>query len=73
MNVQKTILVWQYDDAPDMYKNAATIISGEEAWLAFVPNTMQDVYIPWLEYGNFGSQEITQYSVNGGTVYIGHA
>lgn len=62
------ILVWRWRDAPCTYKALSTH-GGDEDWVAFVPESLRDVYIPWLE--RLGVCDLSEHEVYGGIVYIG--
>lgn len=47
------IRIWRWEDAPSEFKIAGN--GGDEDWLALIPPTLADEYIPWLEEGtSFG-------------------
>jgi hypothetical protein len=67
----KTIMVWNFYEAPQEYQ-AMSGHGGDEDWLAFVPHSMGDPWIGWLESGTpFGVSEVTRHAVDGGYIYIG--
>jgi hypothetical protein len=67
----KTISVWRFHEAPQEFQ-ALSGHGGDEDWLAFVPETMGDPWIGWLESRSpFGVSEVTRHPVDGGFVYIG--
>lgn len=73
MTTDKTILVWRFEDAPEKYSKLSGH-GGDEDWLAFVPNSLKDEWIPWLESGpssGFGCCDVSEHPVDGGIVYIG--
>lgn len=72
MDQQKPpILVWEFKDAPETYKNLSTS-GGDEDWVAFVPKGYKDKYISWLESGTgFGVCDVQQIKVKDGHIYIG--
>lgn len=65
----KTILVWEFYDAPLQYR-ALSQHGGDEDWLALVPKDYPH-NIPWLEHGTFGVCDITVHECEDGIVYIG--
>lgn len=68
----RMIKVWRFEDAPAELR-ARTPHGGDEDWLALVPATMADEWIPWLDdYGPFGRSEISKEVLPDGSVlYIG--
>ena len=68
MSTSDAILVWRFWQAPDIYK-ALSPHGGDEDWVAFVPESLRDVYIPWLE--RLGVCSLSEHEVDGGIVYIG--
>ncbi len=66
----QVILVWRFEDAPEAYRELSPH-GGDEDWLAYVPSSLCEEYIGWLEYGPFGCYQITEHKVDGGTVKIG--
>jgi hypothetical protein len=71
IRMDKTIMVWSFYEAPHEFQ-ALSGHGGDEDWLAFVPATMGDPWIGWLESGGqFGVSEVTRHPVPGGFVYIG--
>ena len=67
----RMIKVWRFEDAPEKYK-ALSDHGGDEDWLAFVPETMKDRYIPWMDDGSsFGCCRVSEHTVDGGVVRIG--
>ena len=71
MNKVPVIQVWQFDDAPDEYKN---LFSCDDAdWLALVPVEFKDAYIGWLECSEFGCCKIRQEVLqDGSTIRVGY-
>lgn len=68
---QHMIRVWSFGDAPEPLQRLSTN-GGDEDWLAWVPPTLADAHIAWLESGPFGSCTIDRYGLPDGTVvYIG--
>lgn len=66
-----TIKVWKWQDAPEEFK-ALSNHGGDEDWVAFVPDSMKDEYIGWMEDGtHFGCCDVSEHSVPGGVVRIG--
>lgn len=66
------ILVYAYDDAPIEY-TAVAPRDGDEDWLAVVPASMRDAWVPWLESGGpFGVCDVKTYDLpDGRVVHIG--
>lgn len=65
----KPILVWEYHNAPKAYRELVPN-DDDKDWLAFVPTGMMLPY--WMDTGSgFGCCSVTEYSVEGGTVYVG--
>ena len=71
MRMDKTIMVWRFHDAPNEFQ-ALSDHGGDEDWLAFVPTTLGDPWIGWLESSTpFGVSETTRHPIHGGWIYIG--
>lgn len=67
----KTIFIWKWEDAPEEFKTLSHH-GGDEDWVAFIPDSMKDEYISWMEEGtSFGCCDISEHSVPGGVVRIG--
>lgn len=65
-----TIKVWRFADAPEEYRNLS--FRGDEDWLAFVPASLAEDYIPWMVSGSaFGCCDVVEHRVPGGVVRIG--
>jgi hypothetical protein len=65
------ICVWRFNDAPQEWRDLSQH-GGDEDWLAVVPATMRDAYIPWLDYGSFGVCDISRHELpDGRIVFIG--
>lgn len=48
------IRAWRFQDAPEELASLSTN-GGDEDWLALIPPTLADEYIPWMEpNGPFG-------------------
>jgi len=68
---EEHIRVWPFYKAPPSLR-ALSENGGDEDWLAFVPDWMEEAYyIPWLETPAFGVCGVDKYPVAGGIVYIG--
>lgn len=78
MEIDKTIKIWAFDDAPEEYKNLSKN-GGDEDWLAYVPVYYATEYSPipfFLDDESFGCCSVDQYKVikkgkRIGTVVIG--
>lgn len=69
--ILETIKVWRFGDAPAEYKLFSPH-GGDEDWVAFVPLSMLDTWIPWMEEGTpFGCCSVSKHPVRGGEVRIG--
>ncbi len=67
----KTIYVWRFDDAPKKYRELSPH-GGDEDWLAYVPGSLKDEWIPWLEpNSSFGVCDVSKHPFDGGHVHIG--
>jgi len=68
----KSIRVWQPQDVPEWIK--PHIKSWDDIdWIAFVPDSIRDTYIPWMEEGTeFGCCSVREYEVGCGYVAVGH-
>lgn len=64
------IKVWRFSEAPPCLQALSTN-GGDEDWLALVPNSLANEYIPWLEGQSFGCYCVLRYPVVGAIVYIG--
>lgn len=71
-HVDKAILVWSFDDAPEEYR-ALSPHGGDEDWLALIPADLNDAYIPWMETGStFGCCDVSEHNLaDGRQVRIG--
>lgn len=49
----KHIRVWSFYDAPEELRNLSNH-GGDEDWLALIPPSLADSYIPWMEAGHAG-------------------
>jgi len=68
---RRAILVWRFHEAPSEYQKLSTH-GGDEDWLAYVPASLKDEWIGWLEEGSsFGCCSVTLHEVPGGIVKIG--
>jgi len=66
-----SIKIWKFDDAPECYKMLSTS-GGDEDWIAFIPNSLKDEYIPFLDSGSaFGYYDVQIIHLNNGEVRIG--
>jgi len=64
------IKIYRFEDAPEELKMLSTN-GGDEDWIAIIPPSLQDEYIPWFEAGNsFGCVEVHMLE-NGNKVLIG--
>jgi len=65
------IKVWKFKDAPVEYRD---LFEGSDAdWLAFVPDSLCDEWINWLESGSaFGCCDVVSQNVEGGQVRVGY-
>jgi hypothetical protein len=68
--IHKAIIVWEFHNAPEEYRRLSGH-GGDEDWLAFVPDSLKDAYIGWLDYGPFGCCDVSTHPVDGGVVKIG--
>jgi len=69
--MSEPIQVWRFADAPEAYQKLSTN-GGDEDWIAIVPTSMADEYIPWLAYGSFGiCSSISHILDDGRKMYIG--
>jgi hypothetical protein len=66
------IRVWRFEDAPQEYRDLSPH-GGDEDWLAVVPWSMKDDWIPWLEGGGpFGVCDVSRHELDETEiVYIG--
>lgn len=66
------IKIYKFNDAPEELKKLSTN-GGDEDWIAIIPPSLQDEYIPWFEEGNsFGCFKVEEYMLgNGDKVLIG--
>ena len=67
------IRVCRFRDAPEELRNLSTH-GGDEDWLALVPPTLNDEWIPWLENPSFGCCSVSEHEhpeIPGCVVYIG--
>lgn len=67
--MDKVILVWRWQDAPKEYRELSPH-GGDEDWVAFVPASLSDEWIPWIGR-DFGCCDISEHDVENGRVYIG--
>lgn len=63
----RTIKVWQFEDAPAILRDLSTN-KGDEDWLALIPPSLADRYIPWLEEGTFGVYSVNDYTLSDGSI-----
>lgn len=49
-NESRTIKIWRWEDAPQEYKDLSEH-SGDEDWVAFVPDSLNIEYIFWMNEG----------------------
>jgi hypothetical protein len=70
MNLSKTILIWNFEDAPKEYQSLSNN-GGDEDWIAFIPESMKDEYIGWMDGGSFGCCCVDEHEVEGGIIRIG--
>lgn len=68
--MNKTIQVWRFKDAPEEYRKLSTN-GGDEDWVAFVPDTLKDDWIGWMESPSFGCCCVDEYPIQGGIIRIG--
>lgn len=69
--MDNTIKVWRWEDAPEGYKSLSDN-GGDEDWIAFIPDSIKDKWIPWMEEGSsFGCCDVSEYKVPGGIIRIG--
>jgi hypothetical protein len=66
----KCIKVWKWDDAPAEYRQLSPH-GGDEDWLAFIPESMKEEWIPWMEDGRGFGCDVSEHSVKGGIIRIG--
>ena len=65
------IKIYKFNDAPEELKKLFTN-GGDEDWIAIIPPSLQDEYIPWFEAGisfGFGRVEVHMLE-NGNNVLI---
>lgn len=71
MDTTAAIIVWPFYDAPAAYRLLSNH-GGDEDWLAFVPDSLRDEWIGWMDTGTpFGVCEVEEHKVDGGVVRIG--
>jgi len=71
INERKLIKIWRFWDAPEEYRKLSNH-GGDEDWVAFVPDSLKDEYIGFLEEGtSFGCCSVSEHSIPGGTILIG--
>lgn len=68
-NIDKAIIVWPFGEAPETYR-ALSDNGGDEDWLAFVPDSLKNKYLPWLEQPHFGVCDVSVYPIAGGEIHI---
>ena len=69
MDGANLIRVWRFDDAPNELRELSEH-GGDEDWLALVPASLADNWLPWLEGRAFGN-DVTQHRLpNGAVVFI---
>lgn len=66
------IKIYKFNDAPEELKKLSTN-GGDEDWIAIIPPSLQDKYIPWFEEGSsFGCFKVEEYMLgNRDKVLIG--
>jgi hypothetical protein len=70
-NIDKAIIVWRWEDAPDEYRNLSEH-GGDEDYVAFIPLALEGHWIGWLEEGqSFGCCSVSEHRLRDGTVKIG--
>lgn len=72
MKTIAAIKVWAFRQAPIAYQKLSTN-GGDEDWIAFIPANIGLENPPlWMGEGTpFGYCNVDQYTVDGGTIYIG--
>lgn len=77
MKDDKTILVWQWDDAPEAYQELSEH-GGDEDWVVFVPQAVLndwagDWLLPsWIGNGKYGPLGwLEEHDIDGGKLFIG--
>ncbi len=53
MNEKESIKIWRFHDAPADFQDMSTS-GGDEDWLALVPPSYKNEYLPFLEGDSFG-------------------
>ena len=67
---EQLIRVLPFEAAPKALQELSKH-GGDEDWLAVVPETLRDAYIPWLG-SNFGCCDVSKHPLpDGSVVYIG--
>jgi hypothetical protein len=66
------IIVWRFEDAPEEFRTLSHH-GGDEDWVALVPKTMADSFIPWADQGtSFGCCDVSEHFLpTGEKVLIG--
>lgn len=62
------ILVWPWEDAPQVLKNLSD--NGGEDWVAHIPPHFSGIMIPWAESGGFGSCDVNRYQLADGSIVL---
>ncbi len=62
------ISIYRWEDAPEQYRELSGH-GGDEDWVAVVPESMAQEYMPFLEEGRFGN-DVTEHKIPGAVVYI---
>lgn len=69
MTDNKMIRVWPFYDAPPELQ-ALSEHGGDEDWLALVPSSLAEAWLPWLEGWQFGNDVTTHTLPDGSRVFI---
>ena len=62
------IMVWKFSEAPLELRKLSSH-GGDEDWLAILPASMKDDWIPWMESGSsFGCCDVSEHVLEDGRV-----
>lgn len=53
-------LVWDFGEAPQELKDVSDN-GGDEDWIAEIPPSWADKWIPWIDGGDFGCCDVSYY------------
>lgn len=65
----KAILVWRFEDAPEVYRAMSTN-GGDEDWIAFVPDALREAWVSWMDYLTYHCGTPEEVEVPGGVIRI---